>query len=352
MTRCGWPSSTSCSTVLVIVPGVLVCGLLAALYVHNHWPLSSFARVCFFSPYVVSATVIGLVWVWLLDTQFGLVNHYLSYVGIDNIPWLTSTRWSLYGVSITSIWWDMGLAFVLILAALQDIPGDLYDAVEVDGATRWQRFWYVTLPMLKPVLSMVITLQLISTLRIFSQVYVMTSGGPASSSTSVLFEIYTVAIRNQKFGLGAAMSVLLFVVILAVTLLSRRLIRGAAVMTALQRFLRSYNMRPSDVPVWLFGLAVAALWIMPFVWMISTSFKYPGDVMTAEIEWLPRRFTFQNYIDIFTKYNVWRWTLNSVIVVFASTFLCVLSGALAGYALARHEFSRQESFCSSSISPR
>ena len=210
---------------LLIVPGVLVLGLIAALYVNNRWPLSSFARVCFFSPYVVSATVIGLVWVWMLDTQFGLVNHYLSYVGIGNIPWLTSTDWSLYGVSITSIWWDMGLAFVLILAGLQDIPSDLYDAVEIDGATRWQRFRYVTLPMLRPVLSMVVTLQLIATLRIFSQVYVMTSGGPASSSTSVLYEIYTVAIRNQKFGLGAAVSMMLFVVILIVTFLSRRLIR-------------------------------------------------------------------------------------------------------------------------------
>jgi multiple sugar transport system permease protein len=109
-------------------------------------------------------------------------------------------------------------------------------------------------------------------------------------------------------------------------------------MTVLARFLKSHNMRPADVPVWLFGLAVAALWIMPFVWMISTSFKYPGDVMTADIEWLPRRVTFQNYIDIFTKYKVWRWTLNSVIVVVASTFLCVLAGALAGYALARLNF--------------
>ena len=119
---------------LTIVPGVLVLGLMAALYVHNRWPLSSFARVCFFSPYVVSATVIGLVWVWLLDTRFGLINHYLAYLGFDYIPWLTNTSWALYGVSIASIWWDMGLAFVLILAALQDIPGDLYDAVEVDGA--------------------------------------------------------------------------------------------------------------------------------------------------------------------------------------------------------------------------
>ena len=214
---------------MIIVPGVICLGLLAALYVHNRWPLSSFARVCFFSPYVVSATVIGLVWVWMFDTQFGLVNHYLSYLGIDNIPWLTSTSWSLYGVSITSIWWDMGLAFVLILAGLQDIPKDLYDAVEIDGATRFQKFRYVTLPMLRPVLSMVVTLQLIATLRIFSQVYVMTSGGPASSSTSVIYELYTVAIRNQKFGLAAAVSMILFVVILLVTLMSRRLIREQSV---------------------------------------------------------------------------------------------------------------------------
>jgi multiple sugar transport system permease protein len=210
---------------LIIVPSVMFLGMLAAMYVHNRWPLSSFARVCFFSPYVVSATVIGLIWVWMFDTQFGIVNHYLGYLGINNIPWLTSTSWSLYGVSITSIWWDMGLAFVLILAGLQDIPNDLYDAVEIDGATRYQRFRYVTLPMLRPVLSMVVTLQLIATMRIFSQVYVMTSGGPASSSTSVLYELYTVAIRNQKFGLAAAVSMILFAVILIVTLISRRLIR-------------------------------------------------------------------------------------------------------------------------------
>lgn len=109
-------------------------------------------------------------------------------------------------------------------------------------------------------------------------------------------------------------------------------------MNLIRSFLRDNGMRPGDVPVWLFGLAVASLWIMPFVWMISTSFKYPGDVMTVDIEWLPRRVTFQNYVDIFTKYSVWRWTLNSVIVSVSATFLCVLSGALAGYALARMTF--------------
>jgi len=210
---------------LTIVPGVVCLGLLCAIYVHQRWPLSSFARVAFFSPFVVSATVIGLVWVWMLDTRFGVINHYLVFLGIDYIPWLTSIDWSLYGVSIASIWWDLGLAFVLFLAALQDIPSDLYDAAEVDGATAWQRFWYVTLPQLKPIISMVVTLQLISTLRIFSQVYVMTNGGPASSSSSVLFFIYTEAIRNQKFGMAAAVSMMLFAVILGITLLSRLLVK-------------------------------------------------------------------------------------------------------------------------------
>lgn len=105
-----------------------------------------------------------------------------------------------------------------------------------------------------------------------------------------------------------------------------------------RRLLKSYNLRPVDVPIWLAGLAIAALWILPFVWMVSTSFKYPGDVMTAEIEWLPRRVTLQNYVDIFIKYPVLRWLINSVIVVVFSTGLCVLTGALAGYALARMTF--------------
>jgi multiple sugar transport system permease protein len=212
---------------LVIVPGVVVLGLAFALYVHQRWPLSGLARTLFFSPYVVSATVIGLVWVWMLDTQFGLINHYLGYLGIPAVPWLTSTGWSLIGVSIASIWWDLGLAFVLFLAALQDVPGELYEAAEVDGASPWQRLWYVILPQLRPVISLVVTLQMISSLRIFSQVYVMTNGGPASSSSSVIYYIYTTAIQRGLFGYASAVSMLLFLMILVITLLHRRLVREA-----------------------------------------------------------------------------------------------------------------------------
>ncbi len=210
---------------LIIVPCVVVIGLAFALYVHQRWPLSGLARALFFSPYVVSATVIGLVWVWMLDTQFGLLNHYLGYLGIDAVPWLTSTRWSLIGVSIASVWWDLGLAFVLFLAALQDVPRDLYEAAEVDGAGPWQRLWMVVLPQLRPVISLVVTLQMISSLRIFSQIYVMTNGGPASTSSSVIFYMYNEAIQRQLYGYGSALGLLLFGAIIVATIIHRLVIR-------------------------------------------------------------------------------------------------------------------------------
>jgi multiple sugar transport system permease protein len=209
----------------IIVPSVTVLGLLFALFVNRRYPLAGLARTLFFAPTVVSATVIGLVWVWLLDTQFGLINHYLRYLGIGDVPWLTSTSWSLVGVSIASIWWDLGLAFVLFLAALQDIPSEIVDAARVDGAGRWNRFRHVILPHLRPVISMVVTLQLIATMRIFSQVYVMTNGGPASSSSSPIHYIYNLAIVRNLFGYASAVALLLFALILAVTVVQRLLLR-------------------------------------------------------------------------------------------------------------------------------
>ncbi len=214
---------------LIIVPGVTVLGLLFALFVNQGWPLSTLARTILFTPNVVSATVIGLVWVWVLDTQFGVVNHYLGFLGIGPIPWLTNVNWSLVGVSIASIWWDMGLAFILFLAALQDVPRDLYEAAELDGASRTQRFFAVTLPHIRPVLSMVVTLQLIATMRIFSQVYVMTNGGPAGGSLSVIYYVYQMGVVQFLLGLASAVSTLLFIVILVVTLFQRFLLRETAI---------------------------------------------------------------------------------------------------------------------------
>ena len=213
---------------LIIVPGVTILGLTFALFVNRSYPLSGLARTLFFAPNVVSATVIGLVWLYLLDTQYGLLNNTLATFGISAVPWLTSTDWALIGVSMASIWWDLGLAFVLLLAGLQDIPRDLIEASTVDGAGPFNRLRFIILPHLRPVLSMVITLQLISTLRIFSQVYVMTNGGPAGATSSPIHYIYSVALVRNLFGYASALAIMLFVVILVATIIQRFVIRELA----------------------------------------------------------------------------------------------------------------------------
>lgn len=210
---------------LIIVPAVTVLGFVWALYVNQRWPGYTFARFAFYAPNVVSATVIGLVWVWMLDTRFGIVNQYLGRLGVPEISWLTSTNWSLIGVSIATIWWDLGLAFILFLAALQHVDKQVREAAAIDGANRVQALWYVVLPMLRPATSMVITLQLIATLRIFSQVYVMTNGGPASSSMSVIYYIYSFGITRHRLGYASALSLMLFAAILVITIIQQRLIR-------------------------------------------------------------------------------------------------------------------------------
>lgn len=213
---------------LIIVPGVTILGLLFALFVNQRWPLSTLSRTILFTPNVVSATVIGLIWVWVLDTQFGVLNHYLGVLGIGPIKWLTSVQWSLVGVSIASIWWDMGLAFVLFLAALQNVPSDLYEAADIDGAGRFAKLWHIVLPHIRPTVSMVVTLQLISTMRIFSQVYVMTDGGPAGSSSSVIYYVYKTAVQQQRLGFASALSVLLFLAIMALTIVQRFVLKETA----------------------------------------------------------------------------------------------------------------------------
>lgn len=212
----------------IIVPSVTILGFTAAIFVNQGWPLSAMGRTIFFSPYAVAATVIGLIWVWLLDTKYGLINQYLNIIGINNVPWITNYDWALIGVSIATIWWDLGLAFILFLAGLQDVPKDLVEAAKIDGANRFQRLFHIILPVMRPVISMVLTLQLIATLRIFSQILVMTYGGPAGGSAFPIFYIYTAAIENQLFGYSSAASMVLFIFILTLTIILRFVLRERA----------------------------------------------------------------------------------------------------------------------------
>jgi multiple sugar transport system permease protein len=211
---------------LLIVPSVTVIALGFAVFVNQRWWGATVARTVFYAPNVVSVTVIGLVWVWMLDTQFGLVNQYLSAFGVPDIPWLTSPRWAQIGIGITTVWWDAGFAMVVLLAGLQNVPNELREAAYVDGANHFQAFRHVVLPILRPALNLVVTLETIGTLRIFSQVYIMTQGGPAGASASVIQYVYQIGFSSQyHLGYAAALSLMLFFTILLITFIWMRILR-------------------------------------------------------------------------------------------------------------------------------
>jgi multiple sugar transport system permease protein len=179
-------------------------------------------------PNVLSVTVMALVWVWILEAQFGLLNQYLAMLGIPKIPWLTNPSWVILSIAGATLWWSVGFHMVILLAGLQDIPPDLREAAEIDGASAVQILWRVTIPLLRPVLSLVITLQVIASLRVFSQIYLMTNGGPDGASASVVSYIFQVGFLTYQLGYGAAISMLLFVTILVATLIQRSLFREVA----------------------------------------------------------------------------------------------------------------------------
>jgi multiple sugar transport system permease protein len=206
--------------VAVVVPAVTIVGFVFALYVNQGWPGHVFARMAFYASNVVSAPVIGLVWTWMLNGQYGIIDRYLSL----DIPWLTSTTWAWLGVSLATVWWDSGLVFILFLAGLQEVGSEILDAASVDGANWWRTQRRIVMPLMRRTFALAITLEIISTFQIFSQVNVMTAGGPANSSASVMQYLYTYGVTEQQLGYAAALGVMLFVLIVIVALAFRRLL--------------------------------------------------------------------------------------------------------------------------------
>jgi multiple sugar transport system permease protein len=204
--------------VAVVVPAVTVLAFLFALYVNQGWPGHTFARMAFYASNVVSAPVIGLVWTWMLNGQNGIINHYLHL----QISWLTSTTWAWVGICIATVWWDSGLIFILFLAGLQEIGPEIVDAARIDGANWWRSLVRIFIPLLRRTIVLAVTLELISTFQIFSQVNVMTAGGPANSTASVMQYLYTNGVTRQELGYASALGMMLFVLIVVVALVFRR----------------------------------------------------------------------------------------------------------------------------------
>ena len=199
------------------LPLVLVGGLGLALLVNSKRKGVAIFRAIYFLPVVTSWVVVALLWKWLLNPSDGLVNWSLGLVGIDGPGWWTSRTWAMPSVILASAWKDLGFVMIILLAGLQSIDESLYEAAKIDGAGAWQRLRNITIPMLTPSLFFVIVISLINGFQVFDQVWVMTEGGPAGSSTVVVEQIVKNTFSYGRAGYASAMSVVLFLIILAVT---------------------------------------------------------------------------------------------------------------------------------------
>jgi len=211
--------------ILGYLPLVYLGGLGLALLVNQKLRGSSFFRSAYFLPVVTSWVVVALVWRWLLNPQTGVVNAALDLVGIQGPGWWTDPAWALPSIILASAWKDLGFVMVILLAGLQAIPEEYYEAAEVDGAGRRARFRHVTMPLLSSSSFFVLVISLINSFQVFDQVWVMTGGGPAGASSVVVEQIVRNAFSYNKMGYASAMSWVLFAAILAVTVVQFRLQR-------------------------------------------------------------------------------------------------------------------------------
>jgi len=204
---------------LFSVPLLLAVPLAVALLMNQKFRGRNLFRAVYFAPYVLGVAVVAVLWRFLLDSNIGLVNQYLGAIGLpDSIAWLNTTpaAWvSLVGVTV---WWTLGFNAVIYLAGLQDISPELYESARVDGANAWQRFWHVTIPGLRPVLSFVTMVTIIASANMFGQSYLMTQGAPGQETRTAIYFITDTGLRNYQMGDAAAMSYVLTVALMLLSI--------------------------------------------------------------------------------------------------------------------------------------
>jgi multiple sugar transport system permease protein len=217
--------------VVMSVPLLVLIPLFLALLLNSNLKGKNVYRAIYFAPWVLSSAVVGLLGFWIFQSQGGLLNYYLKAVGLDTPRWLSTMPAAWFAIVIVTVWWTSGFNMIIILAALQDIPSVLYEAASIDGATWWQRFRYVTLPMLRPVLLFIVIITIIASFNLFAQPLFMTNGGPAQSgggggTEPIMQRIYIEAFTRNRMGTAAAMSFVVATIMILVSYFNFRLFRA------------------------------------------------------------------------------------------------------------------------------
>jgi multiple sugar transport system permease protein len=219
------------NTVIYVVAAVVLMnglglGLAALLNRHLPFGLRKLLRSAYFFPSLVGLAYVSIIWQALFQPDVGVVNYYLTELGGPRIPWSSSKDWAIPSVVIVDVWKNVGFGMLIFLAALQDVPREIVEAAEVDGAGPFAVFRRITIPMISPAIFFNVTLTIIGAFQIFESIVVLTNGGPSDASRSVVMYIYEQAFQNFRIGYGSAIAVTLFLIIMAVTIVQFRLRRS------------------------------------------------------------------------------------------------------------------------------
>jgi multiple sugar transport system permease protein len=205
------------------VPAGIILSLLLALAMNANVRGIALFRVIFFIPVISASVAVAVMWRWLYNTDFGLINLILTSVGLKGVPWLSSTAWAMPAVILMAIWKSLGYNMVIFLAGLQSIPAHLHEAAAIDGANGVQRFRYITLPLLAPTTFFVLVISVISSFQVFDLAFVLTKGGPGDATNTMVMYIYNQAFQFFHMGYAAAIAWVLFAIIFVITLLQHQL---------------------------------------------------------------------------------------------------------------------------------
>lgn len=386
---------------ICFVPINMLVSLVLATLIHGlKGRGKSFYRAAFYLPTVTSAIVFAMIWKWLYDANFGLLNHLLSIFGLGPINWTGDPQWAIWSVIIAALAAGPGANILIYLAAMGTVPQERVEAASVDGANALLRWWTVAVPALRPVTLYLIVLNTIGSFQVFELVFVLTDGGPAGSSTVLVYEIYSLAFIQGRYGIAGALSLILMLMVMLFTgiqflllgrdttlstrrgLLERMMERlgdlvasfltvaGDAVESAcraaeerIRRLLRPRTtLGPAprrllprwamqEAPLHMALMPLALLFLFPMVWMFLSALTPTIYLQSNPPQISPANFSFDNYRNLVTRApEIGFWFWNSLYLSLLIMTIQVLLSCLTGYVFARYLFPGRKLLFSTVIS--
>jgi putative chitobiose transport system permease protein len=216
---------------IFVVPSLVILPLALAILVNQKLRGIKFFRAVYYFPVIVSVVVAGIAWKWVY-AENGILNYFLSIISFQSIkiPWLTDPKTAIFAIITVVIWRGIGYYMVIYLAGLQSIPADLYEAAAIDGSDGWQKHFDITIPLMKPYIILVSIISSISAMKIFEEVYIMSQGGPANSTKTVVYYLYDKGFTSLEMGYASAIGVFLFLIIFVISIATFKFINPAKMM--------------------------------------------------------------------------------------------------------------------------